>query len=107
MLDTQQALGALARQPPSLRAATARRALVVGAGGALGAAVMAQLLATRDFERVGALVDQAITPALAGFVAVPALEVCAFGADTALVVFDCRRRCPRSPACCTRPAHAG
>ena len=106
MLDTRQALGALARQPPRLRAATARRALVVGAGGALGAAVMAQLLATRDFERVGALVDQAITPALAGFVAVPAPEVAAFGADTALVVFDRQRHAHGREAALSRPEPA-
>jgi hypothetical protein len=105
MLDTQQALGALARQPPRLRPA-AWRVLVVGAGGALGAAVMEQLLATRTFERVGALVDQAITPALAGFVAVPGPEIATFGADTALVVFDRQRHAHGREAAFSRPEPA-
>lgn len=87
MLDVQQALGAAAR--PTLREATApRRALVVGASGALGAAVLEQLLGTQRFEQVGALVDQPIQPALRGFVPVRDSEIDGFGADSAVVVFD-------------------
>jgi hypothetical protein len=105
MLDTQPALTAAARTPPRVQA-TPRRALVIGAGGALGAAVLEQLLATRVFERVGALVEQAITPALARFVAVHEPEVAAFGADTALVVFDRRRHAHGREAAFIRPEPA-
>jgi hypothetical protein len=109
MLDTNQALAALsgvARKPPRLQAAP-RRALVVGAGGMLGAAVLEQALATRRFERVGALVDAPMQPAVHGFVAVHADEVMAFAADTALVVFDRQRSANGREAAFVRPEPAG
>lgn len=71
----------------------ARRALVLGGGGALGAAVLEQLLASHRFERVGVLAQRTLQPALRGLQAVdddgPALA--RFGADTALIVFDRER----------------
>ena len=91
MVDVHHALGALSRKPPRAVAAP-RRALVVGAAGALGAAVLEQLLATRRFDHVGALVGQAIQPAVHGFAPVHDDEIAVFAADTALVVFD-RQRC--------------
>jgi hypothetical protein len=90
MLDVNHALGAAVRKPPRV-AAAARRAIVIGAGGALGSAVLEQLLATRRFERVAALVDQPIQPALHGFAPLRGGELAAFAADTALVVFDRQR----------------
>lgn len=90
MVDVNHALGVLSRQPPRAAAAL-RRAIVVGAAGALGAAVLEQLLATRRFERVGALVGQAMQPAVHGFTPVHDDEIALFAADTALVVFDRRR----------------
>jgi nucleoside-diphosphate-sugar epimerase len=66
MLDVNQALATAYRKPPRFVAAP-RRALVVGAAGALGAAVLEQLLAAQRFERVGALVDQPMQPAVQGF----------------------------------------
>ena len=90
MQDVQSALGALARKPPRAIAAP-RRALVIGASGALGAAVLEQLLATQRFERVGALVDQPIQPAVHGFAPVRGDELLAFEADCALIVFDRQR----------------
>jgi hypothetical protein len=87
MLDVQQALTTAYRKPPHAAAAP-RRALVIGAAGALGAAVLEQLLATRRFDRVGALVEQPIQPAVHGFVPVHADELAAFAADCALIVFD-------------------
>lgn len=96
MLDACQALSHAARHAVRAVPATgaARRALVVGAGGALGSAVLEHLLAARGFERVGALVDQPIRAALHGFVPVDddATALRDFGADAALVVFDRARR---------------
>ena len=48
-----------------------RRALVLGGGGALGAAVLEQLLASHRFERVGVLAQRALQPALRGLEVVP------------------------------------
>ena len=87
MLDVNQALTSAYRKPPRA-VAVPRRALVIGAAGALGAAVLEQLLATRRFDRVGALVGQAIQPAVHGFAPVHDDEIVIFAADTVLVVFD-------------------
>ena len=102
MVDVHHALGALSRKPPRAVAAP-RRALVVGAAGALGAAVLEQLLATRRFERVGALVGQAIQPAVHGFAPVHDDEIAVFAADTALVVFDRQRSANGREAAFVRP----
>jgi hypothetical protein len=102
MLDTTQALAAISRKPPRLQAAP-RRALVVGAGGTLGAAVLEQVLATRRFERVGALVEAAMQPAVHGFVALREDELAPFAADTALVVFDRQRSANGREAAFVRP----
>ena len=102
MLDVQNALGALSRRPPRATA-SARRALVIGAAGALGAAVLEQLLATRRFERVGALVGQAIQPAVHGFSPVHDDEIALFAADTVLVVFDRQRSANGREAAFVKP----
>jgi hypothetical protein len=102
MLEVNQALGALARKPPRAVAA-ARRAIVIGASGALGAAVLEQLLATQRFERVGALVDQPIQPGVHGFAPVAADELAAFAADTALIIFDRQRAANGREAAFVRP----
>jgi hypothetical protein len=67
-----------------------RRAIVVGAGGALGAAVLEHTLGGGLFAQVVVLADEPIAPALRGFVAVDraALEAGGVRADTAFVVFD-------------------
>lgn len=105
MLDVNNALAGLARKKPRARPSSplTRHALVVGAGGALGAAVLEQLLAARRFERVGALVEQPIQPALHGFVPVRGDELVSFGADTALVVFDRQRSVNGREAAFARP----
>jgi hypothetical protein len=102
MVDVNHALGALSRKPPRAVAAP-RRALVVGAAGALGAAVLEQLLATQRFERVGALVDQPIQPAVHGFAPVHADGLAAFNADSALIVFDRRRAANGREAAFVKP----
>lgn len=63
---------------------------MVGAGGALGAAVLEQALGAGLFAQVVVLADEPIAPALRGFVAVDraALEGGGVRADTAFVVFD-------------------
>jgi hypothetical protein len=102
MLDVNQALATAYRKPPRAVAAP-RRALVIGAAGALGAAVLEQLLATQRFERVGALVRQAMQPAVHGFTPVHDDEVAPFAADTALVVFDRLRSANGREAAFVRP----
>ena len=73
----------------------ARRAIVAGGAGSLGAAVLEQLLASRVFGHVGVLVTQPLGAALRGLAAVPVEALAAVqpggapaGEDTALVVFD-------------------
>jgi hypothetical protein len=67
-----------------------RRAIVVGAGGALGAAMLEHALGAGLFTQVVVLADEPIAPALRGFVAVDRARLEAGGvrADTAFVVFD-------------------
>jgi hypothetical protein len=105
MVDVQQALGAAAR-PAARRLEAPRRALVVGAGGALGAAVLEQLLGTQGFERVGALVDQPVRPGLRAFEPVRGAALAAFAADTALIVFDRARAAFGREAAFVRPEPA-
>ncbi len=102
MVDVKQALGALSPKPPRTTAAP-RRALVVGASGALGAAVLEHLLAAQRFERVGALVDQPIQPAVHAFAPVQADAMAAFGADSALIVFDRQRAANGREAAFVKP----
>lgn len=89
---TVQALRAGASGTPAARAATRRRAIVAGGAGALGAAVLEELLASRVFGHVGVLVTQPLNAALRGLVAVtdgaPSAEE---AEDTALIVFDRER----------------
>jgi len=69
-----------------------RSVLVVGAAGALGAAVLEQLLATQAFARVAVLVAQPLNTALRGLVALPEVALDAPGDDdTAVIVFDRER----------------
>jgi hypothetical protein len=102
MLDVNQALTTAYRKPPRAIAAP-RRAIVIGASGSLGAAVLEQLLATQRFERVGALVDQKIQPAVHGFAPVRANELAAFNADCALIVFDRQRAANGREAAFVKP----
>jgi hypothetical protein len=72
-----------------------RRALVLGGGGALGSAVLEQLLASHRFDRVGVLAQRMLQPALRGLQVLDDGDPQAllhFGADTALIVFDRERR---------------
>lgn len=94
---TAQALRAGRSNAPSKARARGaqRRVIVAGGAGALGAAVLEQLLASRVFGHVGVLVTQPLNAALRGLVAVPAGETAAAGEgppeDTAFVVFDRER----------------
>jgi hypothetical protein len=103
-LDPQQALGAALRRALP-RGPGPRRALVLGGGGALGSAVLEQLLASHRFEAVGVLAQARLQPALRGLQVVAdeadALE--RFGADTALVVFDRQRHANGRDAAFLRP----
>jgi hypothetical protein len=105
MLDASPALVDAAPAP-----ATRRRVLVAGAGGALGAAVVEQLLGGAGFAQVAALATQPIAPALRGFVALGADDDAAwsaFGADTALVVFERERGRHGREAALLRPQPPG
>jgi len=93
MLDVSSALAGAGR-PPIARDRAPRRALVVGAGGTLGSAVMEQLLGSGRFVQVAAAITQPMGTAMRGFVGLPfddAQALSSYAADTALVVFDRER----------------
>jgi hypothetical protein len=90
VLDPHAALAAAARPLP-LAAAALRRVLLIGGGGALGTAVLEQLLADHRFATVGVLADATLQPTLRRMQAVQPEGAAAFGADTALIVFDRER----------------
>lgn len=82
------AAAAVAGMPPS------GAALVIGAGGALGAALLAQALAAGAFDRVHALVAQGLRSTLRGFVPLPASTLDAaepLDIDLAFLVYERRR----------------
>jgi hypothetical protein len=89
MLDTTQALAAATRPTLPLQAAGGP-VLVLGGGGALGSAVLEQLLGTHRFQRVGVAVVRPLSPALRGLLVVAADDASwrRFAADTAVIVFD-------------------
>lgn len=82
-----------AHAPAPRPAAAARTVLVVGAGGALGSAVLEQALGGGGFRQVQALVAAPVAPALATFHPLPEAQLARRGtqADTAFVVFDRER----------------
>lgn len=86
----QQALrGAQSTLPSALP--PARTALVVGGGGTLGSALLAEALSAGGFQRVHALVTEALSSAVRGFVPMPAQrleEAESLGVDTAFIVFE-------------------
>jgi hypothetical protein len=76
------------------RTASHRQALIVGAGGALGAAVLEQALASAAFDRVRAVATQPLGTALRGFDALPLADwetSAPLHGDMAWVVFDRER----------------
>jgi hypothetical protein len=86
---------------------TRRTAVVAGAGGALGSAVLEQLLALGGFERVHALVIEPITPALRGFHPLPLDRLHpALGIDTGVIVFDRERHANGREVAFLRPQPA-
>jgi hypothetical protein len=75
--------------PPHGCADVARRVLVAGGAGVLGAEVLEQLLACCGFAQVSVVVTQPINTALRGLAALPVAALGRAGdEDTALVVFD-------------------
>jgi len=84
------------RAVASPRRTTAARAdvlLVVGAGGALGSALLARALACARFGRVQALVAKDMASALRGFEPVPQAALAGpLRADSAVIVFERTRR---------------
>jgi len=97
----QQALRAGPRATP---VAARRGAVVVGAAGSLGAAVLERALVV--FGRVQVLVDTPVAPAMQGFEPVPraALGPGSLSADTALVIFDRERGIHGREAAFHRPS---
>lgn len=87
---TQALRGAAA--PAVVAAPRLASALVLGAGGHLGSALLNEALGG-GFVRVLALVDGPVASALRGFVALPrqALASAAIGAETAFIVFERER----------------
>jgi len=75
---------------PKLRAEVL---LVVGAGGVLGAALLASALASGRFARVQSVVDKDVASALRGFEPLPVVRLGhRLQADTAVIVFERARR---------------
>ena len=93
MLDPHVALAAAASPPLPAPAALRRRVLVAGGGGRLGSAVLESVLAEHRFERVGVLALPPFNSTLRRLqpVAPESSALAAFGADTALLVFDSER----------------
>lgn len=88
MTTLQQALRGAAATRPQDRG-RAEVLLVLGAGGALGSAVLARALACGRFARVQALVDKPLASAVRGFEPLPAAALDArLAADTAVIVFE-------------------
>lgn len=85
-----QALAAAAR-PASTPGAAPRRVLVLGGGGALGAAVLERLLGSGRFAQVGVWTIGPLQAAMRRLEPVPEPAWEAWAADTALVVFDRQR----------------
>jgi len=80
--------------PPIHRRAAGPRVLVAGGGGALGSALLEQLLGARHFSQVSVLVTQPVQAALRGLVSVMWGEETPANAaldHTAVVVFDRQR----------------
>lgn len=80
--------------PATHRRAAGPRVLVAGGGGALGSALLEQLLAARHFAQVSVLVTQPVQAALRGLVPVLWDETAPAGIShdhTAVVIFDRQR----------------
>jgi hypothetical protein len=112
-VDTlQQALrGAQHSPPPALRLGPPL--LVVGAGGTLGAALLAESLVVGRFQQVGAVVDAPLGTALRGLKAVPAQAwlnpqpgAVLPQADMAFLVFERERHANGRDQAFTRPEPA-
>lgn len=89
MLAPDQALAAAARPIPSVAPAGApRRVLVLGGGGTLGSGVVERLLGGGRFAHVGVWTVAPLQAALRRLEPLDEAAWPAFGADTALVVFD-------------------
>lgn len=93
MLDPHGALSAAARPLPASPATQRRRVLVAGGGGRLGSAVLECVLAEHRFDRVGVLALPPFSSTVRRLhpLAPDAAALQAFGADTALLVFDSER----------------
>ena len=87
MTDPAQALAAAASPAPRA-AVRAGRVLVLGGGGALGAKVVERLLAQHRFSAVGVWTVQPLRAALRGLQPLGQADWLAFGANTALIIFD-------------------
>ncbi len=105
MTDLLQALrGAQHRSAVPLR--PLRSLLVVGGGGTLGSAVLAEALAAGRFARVIALVAERIGSTVRGFVPLDAAALArgdALAADAAVVVLERRRHSNGRDAAFTQP----
>jgi hypothetical protein len=87
-----QALRGAISAPPA-QAGRAEVLLVIGAGGVLGAALLARALACGRFARVQALVARPLASALRGFEPLPHAALGRpLRADTAVIVFERARR---------------
>lgn len=96
-----------AQHPPRPSATTTRSAIVAGAAGALGAAVLEQLLGRGGFAQVAITTVQPLQPTLRGMFTLPwpadAAVLAGFGATTGVVVLDAPRHANGREAAMHRP----
>lgn len=107
MLNPHTALAGALRPSPAMPGSR-RRALVLGGGGTLGAAVLEALLAGHRFEAVGVQVASPMRPALRGLLTVADNDAAraAFAPDTALIVYDRERHANGRDGSFVRPEPA-
>jgi hypothetical protein len=97
------------RTPVPAGAGASRIAVVAGAGGPLGSAVLEQALARGGFAQVKVLVTSPVAPAMRGFQALTLDTLAGSGPapDTGFVVFDRERHANGREAAFLRPDPAG
>ncbi|MED5620787.1 hypothetical protein [Ideonella sp. BN130291] len=98
-----------APRAPAPRAGTTRVAVVAGAGGPLGSAVLEQALARGGFAQVKVLATSPVAPAMRGFQALTLDQLADAqpAPDTGFVVFDRERHANGREAAFLRPDPAG
>jgi hypothetical protein len=106
MDNLHNALRGAQQAPARMPATTLQRAVVAGAAGALGTAVLEQLLGRGGFAQVAVTTVQALGPTLRGMSTLPWPDdggMAGFGASTGVIVLDAPRHANGREAALHRP----